>query len=628
MSLGKVVAAVSALTVILSSLMLGINAKAAPSDEQETLTSGDMVQATIDQTYGKVTSAENFDYELLMGDAEGTMVPFTAAETGESPKVKDAAEGEPGRFISSWQIRGGKPQSNVGFRITAKRNITFSIAFEAKSDWASGFFRTMKISGGAADEVDRTDIAAGTGDEPVVVNKTVEVQLKAGEVLLFYFGNDTTDWQTLSFAATFTADPDDYIPEDTTLLTSGDMVQAVIQQNYGKVTSAENFDYELLMGDAEGSLSPFTHSDSGETPKVKDAADFADETRFISSFQLRGGKAGSGSNVAFRITAKKNIKLSIEFEAKSDWATGYLRTITAAEGGVVEIDRTDIAAGTEANPVIVQKTVDVHLPAGETVIFYFGNDNADMQTIFFTAAFKADPKAFVEPDPDEPVVPVGKVEHWSSGDMIQAVIDHDFGKVTDGVNLDYELLMGNANGTLKPFTFGDSGDTPKVKDAAAYADETRFISSFQLRGGKAESDANVAFRMTAKKDIALTVAYEAKSDWASGYLRAVVIDQNGNRRQISDTAIAAGTADKPVVVDKEIVAHLRAGDSLLFYFGNDTADVQTIYFTAQFTADPNAFDAQQIPQTGYNALLLGFAFIILAASSGTLLIIGRARKTH
>lgn len=113
--------------------------------------------------------------------------------------------------------------------------------------------------------------------------------------------------------------------------------------------------------------------------------------------------------------------------------------------------------------------------------------------------------------------------------------------------------------------------------------------------------------MTAKKDIALTIAYEAKSDWASGYLRAVVIDEAGNRRQISDTAIASGTADKPVV-DKEIVAHLRAGDSLLFYFGNDTADVQTIYFTAQFTADPNAFDAQQIPQTGYNTLLLGFAF--------------------
>lgn len=132
--------------------------------------------------------------------------------------------------------------------------------------------------------------------------------MKAGEVLLFYFGNDTTDWQTLSFTAAFTADPDGYLPEDITRLTSGDMVRAVIGENYGKVTSAENFDYELLMGDAEGILSPFTHSDSGDAPKVKDAADFADETRFISSFQLRGGKAGSGSNDAFLLTAKKNIK--------------------------------------------------------------------------------------------------------------------------------------------------------------------------------------------------------------------------------------------------------------------------------------------------------------------------------
>lgn len=628
MGLGKVVAAVSALAVGLSSLVLGMNVKAAPPEGRETLASGDMVQATIDQAFGKVTTAANFDYELLMGNAEGAMLPFIAAETGESPKVKDAAEGEPGRFISSWQIRGGKPESNVGFRITAKENIKFSIAFEAKSDWASGFFRTLKTGGGAAGEVDRTDIAAGTVDEPVIVNKTVEVQLKAGEVLLFYFGNDTTDWQTLSFTAAFTADPDGYLPEDITRLTSGDMVRAVIGENYGKVTSAENFDYELLMGDAEGILSPFTHSDSGDAPKVKDAADFADETRFISSFQLRGGKAGSGSNVAFRITAKKNIKLAIEFEAKSDWAAGYLRTITTAEDGVMEIDRTAVAAGTEADPVIVRKTVDVHLRSGETAIFYFGNDNADVQTIYFAASFTADPKAFVEPDPDKPVVPMGKVERWGSGDMIQAVIEHEFSKVTDGVNLDYELLMGNANGSLKPFTFGDSGDTPKVKDAAAYADETRFISSFQLRGGKAESDANVAFRMTAKKDIALTIAYEAKSDWASGYLRAVVIDEAGNRRQISDTAIASGTADKPVVVDKEIVAHLRAGDSLLFYFGNDTADVQTIYFTAQFTADPNAFDAQQIPQTGYNALFLGFAFIVLTAALGTLLAVGKAGKAR
>lgn len=625
MVLGKVMAAVSALAIVLSPLLPGLSARAVSQENQETLTSGDMVQATIDQDFGKVTSQVNFDYELLMGNAEGTLSPFIAAETGEALRVKDTAEGDPGRFISSWQIRGGKPDSNVGFRITAKQNIKFSIQFQAISDWASGFFRTLK----AGEQIDRTNVAAGTPDAPVAVNKTVEVQLKAGDTLLFYFGNDTTDWQTLSFTASFTADPDGYVPEDTTRLTSGEMVQAVIGANYGKVTSEDNFDYELLMGDAEGTLSPFTHSDSGDTPKVKDAADFADETRFISSFQLRGGRASSGGNVAFRITAKKNIKLSIDFEAKSDWASGYLRTIApAAQGGIVQIDRTDIAAGTATAPVIVSKTVDVHLRSGETVIFYFGNDGADVQTIYFTALFKADPHAYVEPDPGEPVVPMGKVEHWTSGDMVQAVIDQDMGKVTDGVNMDYELLMGNAQGTLSPFTHSDSGDTPKVKDAAAYADETRFISSFQLRGGKAESNANVVFKMTAKKDIALTIAYEAKSDWASGYLRAVVVDPDGNRGQISSTDIAAGTADAPTVVNKEVVAHLRAGDSLLFYFGNDTADVQTIYFNAQFTADPNAFDPQQVPDTGYNTLLLGFAFVALTAALGTLLAVGKAGKAR
>ena len=46
----------------------------------------------------------------------------------------------------------------------------------------------------------------------------------------------------------------------------------------------------------------------------------------------------------------------------------------------------------------------------------------------------------------------------------------------------------------------------------------------------------------------------------------------------------------------------------------------------RFTADPNAFDAQQIPQTGYNTLLLGFAFILLAAASGILLGAGRTRR--
>ena len=430
MVLGKVMAAVSALAIVLSPLLPGLSARAVSQENQETLTSGDMVQATIDQDFGKVTSQVNFDYELLMGNAEGTLSPFTAAETGEALRVKDAAEGDPGRFISSWQIRGGKPDSNVGFRITAKQNIKFSIQFQASSDWASGFFRTLK----AGEEIDRTNVAKGTVEAPVAVNKTVEVQLKAGDVLLFYFGNDKDDWQTLSFTASFTADPDGYVPEDTTQLTSGEMAQAVIGANYGKVTSEDNFDYELLMGDAEGTLSPFTHS--------------------------------------------------------------------------------------------------------------------------------------------------------------------------------------------------DSGDTPKVKDAAAYADETRFISSFQLRGGKAESNANVVFKMTAKKDIALTIAYEAKSDWASGYLRAVVVDPDGNRGQISSTDIAAGTADAPTVVNKEVVAHLRAGDSLLFYFGNDTADVQTIYFNAQFTADPNAFDPQQVPDTGYNTLLLGFAFVALTAALGTLLAVGKAGKAR
>lgn len=155
--------------------------------------------------------------------------------------------------------------------------------------------------------------------------------------MLFYFGNDTTDWQTLSFTAAFTADPDGYLPEDITRLTSGDMVRAVIGENYGKVTSAENFDYELLMGDAEGILSPFTHSDSGDAPKVKDAADFADETRFISSFQLRGGKAGSGSNVRFQHYGQENIKLATDL-SKVRLGGGYLRTITTAEDGVMEID--------------------------------------------------------------------------------------------------------------------------------------------------------------------------------------------------------------------------------------------------------------------------------------------------
>ena len=82
MVLGKVMAAVSALAIVLSPLLPGLSARAVSQENQETLTSGDMVQATIDQDFGKVTSQVNFDYELLMGNAEGTLSPFIAAETG------------------------------------------------------------------------------------------------------------------------------------------------------------------------------------------------------------------------------------------------------------------------------------------------------------------------------------------------------------------------------------------------------------------------------------------------------------------------------------------------------------------------------------------------------------------
>lgn len=83
-----------------------MNVKAAPPEGRETLASGDMVQATIDQAFGKVTTAANFDYELLMGNAEGAMLPFIAAETGESPRLRmplkanRAALSVPGRFAA------------------------------------------------------------------------------------------------------------------------------------------------------------------------------------------------------------------------------------------------------------------------------------------------------------------------------------------------------------------------------------------------------------------------------------------------------------------------------------------------------------------------------------------------
>ena len=55
MVLGKVMAAVSALAIVLSPLLPGLSARAVSQENQETLTSGDMVQATIDQDFGKVT---------------------------------------------------------------------------------------------------------------------------------------------------------------------------------------------------------------------------------------------------------------------------------------------------------------------------------------------------------------------------------------------------------------------------------------------------------------------------------------------------------------------------------------------------------------------------------------------
>ena len=618
----KVLATVSAAVIALSAFTLGMGVLA--NTGAETLTSGDMVQATINQNLGKVT-ATNFDYELLMGDAEGTLTPFTNAIADET-KILDVATGDPGRFISNWQIRGGKADSNVVFRITAKANMKFSVAFETKSDWATGYFRTVLIQDGNRTQVDRSDVAAGTGENPVTVKKTVDAQMKAGDVLLFYFGHDTTNWQTLAFSASFTADPSGYIPpvtEATTTtappstaetLTNGDMVRATIEKNFGKVT-ATNFDYELLMGNAEGALVPFTNILSGY-PQVQDVAS-GDAGRFISDWQLRGGRSGNANNVVFQFTTKQNNKFSIQFEAKSDWASGYLCTAIKAKNGTLsEIDRTEIAAGTEAKPVVVNKTVEVQAQAGDVLLFYFGSDTGDVQTIYFNATFKADPNAYVPS-----VVPtLGKVERLSGSDMILGIIENKLGKVTSKENFDYELLMGNAQGTLKPFTYSKLGDTPTVMDAADFKDQTRFISSYQLRGGKSDSDSNVAFRFTAKKDIQFAVSFEAKSDWASGYLRSVVVGANGARRQVDNSPIAAGTEVSPVVVNKTVTVNLRAGDTLLFYFGSDTGDVQTVYFNASFKADPNAFDATDAPLTGTTPLYMGVAAILLVLAGVALVL--------
>ena len=608
----------------------------ASSSDAEALTSGDMVQATIDNNFGKVSSPKNFDYELLMSNAEGMLVPFTHALSGEA-RVQDAESGsDPGRFISTWQIRGGKADSNVGFRITAKANMKFSVAFEATSDWAAGYFRTLLLQNGSSTQIDRTEVAAGTGAEPNCVKKTVDVQLQTGDVLLFYFGNEKVDWQTLAFQATFTADPSGYVPpvteatDSTTSstesgtttappaaaesLTNGDMVQATIDNNFGKVSTPENFDYELLMGSAEGTLVPFTHVLSGY-PQIQDAASGSDPGRFISDWQIRGGKSSGSNNAVFQFTMKQNNKFSIQFEAKSDWASGYLCTaLKAKDGTLAEIDRAEIAAGSESSPVVVNKTVEIQAQAGDVILFYFGSDTGDVQTVYFTATFKADPSAYV---PNVTVPTQGKVERLNSGDMVLGVIENNLGKVTSKENFDYELLMGNAQGTLKPFSYSEAGDTPKVMDAANFNDQTRFISSFQLRGGKSDSDGNVAFRITAKKNIRFSISFEAKSDWASGYLRSVVVGANGARRQVDNAPIAAGTESSPVVVNKTVDVDLRAGDTLLFYFGSDN-DVQTVYFNANFTADPNAFDAANSPLTGATPLYAGAAAILLALAGAAL----------
>ena len=181
------------------------------------VTSREMVEKSIEQNMGKVSADENFDYELLMGNAEGALSPFPYFQnTDNTPTLKDA-QGEAsqtGRFISSFQVRGGRADSNIVVRITAKKDIRFCIAFEAKSDWASGYFQTVRIEpDGTRTQIDRTDIAAGSLSAPVVVGKPIEVRLEAGDTLLFYFGNDTTDWQTVYFTASFSAAAEGAAPE-------------------------------------------------------------------------------------------------------------------------------------------------------------------------------------------------------------------------------------------------------------------------------------------------------------------------------------------------------------------------------------------------------------------------------
>lgn len=404
----KFLGTIGAMLVGMNALAVGWGVGATETAVPEILTSQQMVEATIAHDLGKV-EATYFDYELLMGNAEGALTPFPYSQSGDNiaPKVRDTPtdDGQM-RFISSYQLLGGKPDSNVVFRITAKENVKFSIAFEAKSDWAYGFLRTLVINkNGIKTQIDRSDIAAGTMDNPVVVQKTVTAHLAVGDTLLFYFGNDTEAWEVIYFTADFAANPAEYtapLPDDpstdTETLSSGQMVQATIDKDFGTV-SADNFDYELLMGDAEGALQPFTHALTAyNIPLVKDSAD-DNPGRLISSIQMRGGRSDHSSNVVFRITAKKNVKFSISFTAKSDWATGYLKTEQLSGGTRKLIDQTNIAAGTVDNPVSVTKTVEAHLTAGDRLLFYFGDNAKDWQTIYLQATFTADTTGYVAPEP-------------------------------------------------------------------------------------------------------------------------------------------------------------------------------------------------------------------------------------
>ena len=567
----------------------------------DSITSAQMAQAVIDANFGKVTSLKNFDYEILYGNVETKAFnPFTNSAAG--PTIQDAAE-NPGRMLNNFQIRGGtgSENSNVVFRITAKANVKFSITFEGKSDWATGYLRTLCVrANGTTTEIDKSDIAAGTGEAPVIVNKTVDVQLSSGDSVFFYFGHDSAVWQTIGFTGSFTADPDAYVapvvpeqpeePKNTETITSAAMLQAVAGASFGKVTSLVNFDYEILYGNVEtNALNAFTNMVESDLQNVATG----DPGCKVNNFQIRGGAGSNNANVVFRITAKKNVKYSITFEAKSDWASGYLRTLAQNANGLqVEIDKSIIAAGTSTAPVTVNKTVEVQLQAGDSLLFYFANDLVDWQTIYFTSSFMADPSAYnADSLPKYPAQPQ-KTETVISSDMIPSVINSKFGKVTSQENFDYEILYGDASkNSLKPFTNSTGSST--IQDAAE--NPGRMLNDFQIRGGKSSENSNVAFRITAKKSIKFSISFEAKSDWATGYFKTVAQNAGGAHIEIDKTAITAGTIDSPVTVTKTVDVQLKAGDSVLFYFGNDTADWQTVYFKASFKADLAAYSEAGYP---------------------------------